>query len=49
MSFAFDLGLCAAFAQDVQNQEEVSEEDEAEQAHPLLDPHENRQHHQVQR
>uniref|UniRef100_A0A6N2LXB3 Uncharacterized protein n=1 Tax=Salix viminalis TaxID=40686 RepID=A0A6N2LXB3_SALVM len=24
------------------------EEDEAEQAHPSLDPHEDRQHHQVQ-
>jgi len=39
--------LFAAVAQDFQNQEEVGEEDEAEQAHPLLDPHENRQHHQV--
>lgn len=41
------LWLFAAVAQDLQNQEEVGEEDEAEQAHPLLDPHENRQHHQV--
>ncbi|BAT78117.1 hypothetical protein VIGAN_02075800 [Vigna angularis var. angularis] len=42
---AFDLylifSLFAAVAQDFQNQEEVGEEDEAEQAHPLLDPHEN--------
>ncbi|KAI6686350.1 hypothetical protein NL676_032263 [Syzygium grande] len=38
-----------AVAQDVQDQEEVGEEDEAEQAHPSLDPHEDRQHHQVQR
>lgn len=37
----------AAVAQDIQNQEEVGEEDEAEQAYPLLDPHEDRQHHQV--
>ncbi|KAL5144851.1 hypothetical protein HKD37_06G015064 [Glycine soja] len=40
---------CHPVAQDIQNQEEVGEEDEAEQAHPLLDPHEDRQHHQVQR
>lgn len=35
------LWLFAAVAQDFQNQEEVGEEDEAKQAHPLLDPHEN--------
>ncbi|KAG4946938.1 hypothetical protein JHK87_042945 [Glycine soja] len=36
-----------AFPQDLQDQEETRQEDEAEQAHPLLDPHENRQYHQV--
>uniref|UniRef100_A0A6N2M5H5 Uncharacterized protein n=1 Tax=Salix viminalis TaxID=40686 RepID=A0A6N2M5H5_SALVM len=38
----------AAVTQDLQDQEEAGEEDEAEQAHPSLDPHEDRQHHQVQ-
>ncbi|MED6146442.1 hypothetical protein PIB30_034556 [Stylosanthes scabra] len=37
-----------AFTQDVPDQEEAGQEDEAEQAHSLLDPHEDRQHHQVQ-
>jgi len=46
-AFEFDLYLIllllfAAVTQDFQNQEEVGEEDEAEQTHPLLDPHENR-------
>ena len=36
-----------AFAQDLQDQEEAGQEDEAEQAHPLLDPHAHRQHDQV--
>jgi len=31
-----------AFPQNFQDQEEASEEDEAEQTHPLLDPHEDR-------
>ena len=34
--------LLLAFAQDVQDQEEAREKDEAEQAHPSLDPHEDR-------
>jgi len=38
---------CVAFPQDVQDQEEACQEDEAEQAHPLLDPNEDRQHYQV--
>ncbi|XXG51928.1 hypothetical protein AAC387_Pa03g0383 [Persea americana] len=37
-----------AVPQDLHDQEEAGEEDEAEQAHPSLDPHEDRQHHQVQ-
>lgn len=40
----FDM---AAFAQDFHDQEEAGQEDEAEQAYPLLDPHAHRQHHQV--
>ncbi|KAI5353992.1 hypothetical protein L3X38_006886 [Prunus dulcis] len=39
----------SAVPQDLYNQEEAGEEDEAEQAHPSLDPFEDRQHHQVQR
>ncbi|KAF5748142.1 hypothetical protein HS088_TW04G00092 [Tripterygium wilfordii] len=35
-------------SQDLQDQEEAREEDEAEQAYPPLDPHENRQYNQVQ-
>ncbi|URE02023.1 60S ribosomal protein [Musa troglodytarum] len=38
-----------AVAQDVPDQEEAGEEDAPEQADPPLDPHEDRQHHQVQR
>ncbi|KAK4781319.1 hypothetical protein SAY87_017425 [Trapa incisa] len=34
-------------AQDVQDQEEARKEDEAEQADPPLDPHEDGQHDQV--
>ncbi|RXH73108.1 hypothetical protein DVH24_012792, partial [Malus domestica] len=37
-----------AVAQELHDQEEAGEEDEAEQAHPSLDPYEDRQHHQVQ-
>ncbi|KAK9269093.1 hypothetical protein L1049_000862 [Liquidambar formosana] len=37
-----------AVPQDLHNQEEAGEEDEAEQAYSSLDPHEDRQHHQVQ-
>ncbi|KAF3446223.1 hypothetical protein FNV43_RR11402 [Rhamnella rubrinervis] len=40
--------MCTAVPQDLHNQEEAGEEDEAEQAHPSLDPHAHRQHHQVQ-
>lgn len=43
----FLINLIAAFTQDIRHQEEAREEDEAEQTHPLLDPYENRQHHQV--
>ena len=43
MWFAF----VAAVAQNVHDKEEAREEDEAEQAYPSLDPHEDRQHHQV--
>ena len=39
--------LFVAVTQDIRNQEEIGEEDEAEQAHPLLDPYEDRQYHQV--
>ncbi|PKA65509.1 hypothetical protein AXF42_Ash005843 [Apostasia shenzhenica] len=38
-----------AVAQDFQDKEEAGEEDEAEQAHPLLDPHEDGEHNQIQR
>ncbi|XP_065007848.1 uncharacterized protein LOC108952498 isoform X2 [Musa acuminata AAA Group] len=38
-----------AVAQDVQDQEEAGEEDAPEPPHSTLDPHEDRQHHQVQR
>ncbi|KAL6003628.1 hypothetical protein ACLOJK_023861 [Asimina triloba] len=38
-----------AVPQDVSDQEEAGEEDEAEPPHSSLDPHEDRQHHQVQR
>ncbi|PKI67852.1 hypothetical protein CRG98_011751 [Punica granatum] len=46
-SIKYMLLVCAAIAQDVQDHEEAGEEDEAEQANPTLDPHEDRQHHQV--
>ena len=39
--------IFVAVAQDLHNQEEAGEEDEAEPPHPTLDPHEDRQHHQV--
>ena len=39
----------AAVAQELQDQEEAGEEDEAEQADPVLDPHEDGQHHPLQR
>jgi len=42
----FDL-LFVAVTQDIRHQEEIGEEDEAKQAHPLLDPYEDRQYHQV--
>jgi len=42
----FDICFVAV-TQDLQDQEEAGEEDEAEQAHPSLDPHENWQYHQV--
>ncbi|URD76529.1 hypothetical protein MUK42_09384 [Musa troglodytarum] len=38
-----------AVAQDVQDKEEAGEEDAPEPPHSPLDPHEDRQHHQVQR
>ena len=41
--------VIAAVAQELQDQEEVGEENEAEQAHSLLDPHEDGQHHPLQR
>lgn len=45
--FVFGNCLISAVAQDVPHQEEAGEEDEAEQANPPLDPHEDWQHHQV--
>ncbi|KAG5106034.1 hypothetical protein JHK82_043004 [Glycine max] len=47
-TFRFDALAGNSFPQDLQDQEETRQEDEAEQAHPLLDPHENRQYHQEQ-
>lgn len=39
--------VCVAVPQVFHDQEEAGEEAEAEQAYSLLDPHEDRQHHQV--
>ena len=43
----FLIIVVSAISQDLPDQEEAGKEDETEQTHPLLDPHENRQHHQV--
>ena len=39
--------FAAAVPQDLPHQEEAGEEDAPEPPHPLLDPHADRQHHQV--
>lgn len=39
--------MFVAVTQDVHHQEEAGEEDETEQAHSSVDPHEDRQHYQV--
>ena len=45
LSLNFERFNLTAFAQDLHDQEEAGQEDEAKQAHSLLDPNAHRQHH----